>query len=77
MGGFKHWNWNLDEMYVKIGGEMRCFWRAVDGESEILESYVSTTRDKKAALAEWQSLFALSSHPPALILPYGDELRPA
>jgi putative transposase len=22
MRGFKHWNWHLDEMYVKIGGEM-------------------------------------------------------
>jgi len=23
MRGFKHWNWHLDEMYVKIGGELR------------------------------------------------------
>ena len=22
MKGFKHWNWHLDEMYVKVGGEM-------------------------------------------------------
>ena len=51
MKGFKHWNWHLDEMYVKVGGEMHYLWRAVDQEGEILESYVTKTRDKKAALA--------------------------
>jgi putative transposase len=50
MRGFKHWNRHLDEMYVKIGGEMHYLWRAVDQESEILESYVTKTRDKKSAL---------------------------
>ncbi len=30
--GFKHWNWHLDEMYVKIGGEMHYLWHAVDQE---------------------------------------------
>jgi putative transposase len=37
-------------MYVKIGGEMHYLWRAVDHEGEVLESYVTKTRDKKAAL---------------------------
>ena len=30
MKGFKHWQWHLDEMYVKIGGEMHYLWHAVD-----------------------------------------------
>jgi putative transposase len=51
MRGFKHWQWHLDEMYVKIGGEMHYLWRAVDQEGEVLESYVTKTRDKKAALS--------------------------
>jgi putative transposase len=51
MKGFKHWQWHLDEMYVKIGGEMPYLWRAVDQEGEILESYVTKARDKRAALA--------------------------
>ena len=50
MRGFRHWRWNLDEMYVKINGEMVYLWRAVDHEGEILESYVTKTRDKAAAL---------------------------
>ena len=37
-------------MYVKLNGEMVYLWRAVDQEGEILESYVTKTRDKAAAL---------------------------
>jgi putative transposase len=50
MRGFKHRRWHLDEMYVKVNGEMVYLWRAVDHECEILESYVTKTRDKAAAL---------------------------
>ena len=42
--------WHLDEVYVKINGEMHYLWRAVDQEGEVLESYVTKTRDKVAAL---------------------------
>jgi putative transposase len=48
--GFRQWRWHLDEMYVKLNGEMVYLWRAVDQEGEILESYVTRTRDKDAAL---------------------------
>ncbi len=47
---FTHWKWHLDEMYVKINGEMHYLWRAVDHEGEVLESYVTKARDKAAAL---------------------------
>ena len=50
MRGFRHWRWHLDEMYVKLNGEMVYLWRAVDHEGEILESFVTRTRDKDAAL---------------------------
>jgi putative transposase len=50
MRGFRHWRWHLDEMYVKLNGEMVYLWRAVDQEGEILESYITRTRDKEAAL---------------------------
>jgi len=46
MRGFRHWRWHLDEMYVKLNGEMVYLWRAVDHEGEILESDVTRTRDK-------------------------------
>jgi len=45
-----HWRWHLDEMFVKINGERHYLCRAVDHEGEVLESFVTRTRDKKAAL---------------------------
>jgi len=45
-----YWRWHLDEMFVKINGERHYLWRAVDHEGEVLESFVTKTRDKKAAL---------------------------
>ena len=47
---FSHWRWHLDEMFVKINGERRFLWRAVDHEGEVLESFAIKVRDKKAAL---------------------------
>ena len=44
------WRWHLDEVFVKINGETHYLWRAVDHEGEVLESFVTKTRDKKAAL---------------------------
>jgi putative transposase len=35
---------------VKINGETHYLWRAVDHEGEILESYVTKRRDRKAVL---------------------------
>jgi len=51
MRGFRHWRWHLDEVFVKINGERHYLWRAIDHEGEILESFVTKTRDKAAALA--------------------------
>jgi putative transposase len=50
MRSFTHWRWHLDEVYVKINGEMHYLWRAIDHEGEVLESFVSKDRDKAAAL---------------------------
>ena len=50
MRAYTHWKWPLDEVYVKVGGQMRYLWRAVDHEGEVLESFVTKARDKAAAL---------------------------
>jgi len=50
MRAYTHWRWHLDEVYVRINGEMHYLWRAVDHEGEVLESFVTRTRDKAAAL---------------------------
>ncbi len=45
-----NWQWHLDEIFVKINGVTHYLWRAVDHEGEVLESYVTKRRDRKAAL---------------------------
>jgi putative transposase len=44
------WRWHLDEVFVKVNGVQHYLWRAVDHEGEVLEAFVSKTRDKAAAL---------------------------
>jgi putative transposase len=48
---YSNWRWHLDEVFVKINGETHYLWRAVDHEGEVLESFVTKRRDRKAALA--------------------------
>ncbi|MEY8117165.1 IS6 family transposase, partial [Falsihalocynthiibacter sp. BN13B15] len=47
---YSNWQWHLDEVFVKINGELHYLWRAVDHEGEVLESYVTKRRNRKAAL---------------------------
>lgn len=44
-----HWRWHLNKVFVKINGEMPYLGRAVDHEGEVLESFVTKRRDRKAA----------------------------
>ena len=62
MRGIRQWRWHLDEMFVKINGETHYLWRAVDQEGEVLESYITKKRDKKAALKFMKK--ALKNHGP-------------
>jgi putative transposase len=67
MRGFRQWKWHLDEMYVKLNGEMVCLWRAVDQEGEILESYVTRKRDKSAALTFMKKALKRHGKPEAIV----------
>ena len=50
MRSYSNWQWHLDEVFVKINGETHYLWRAVDHEGEVLETFVTKRRDRKAAL---------------------------
>ncbi|MCX4460113.1 IS6 family transposase [Streptomyces sp. NBC_01728] len=41
--------WHLDEVFVKINGERRYLWRAVDQDGNVLDVLVQSRRDAKAA----------------------------
>jgi len=47
---FSQWRGHLDEVFVRINGEMHYLWRAVDHEGEVLEVFVTKRRDRRAAL---------------------------
>jgi putative transposase len=72
MRAYTHWRWHLDEVYVKINGEMHYLWRAVDHEGEVLESFASKTRDKAAALTFIKRAMKRHGKPRAIVT---DRLR--
>jgi transposase-like protein len=67
MRSFRQWRWHLDEMYVKLIGEMVYLWRAVDQEGEVLESFVSKKRDKKAALTFMKKALRCNGRPETIM----------
>jgi putative transposase len=67
MRAYTHWKWHLDEVYVKINGEMHYLWRAVDHEGEVLESFASKTRDKAAALKFIKNAMKRHGKPKAIV----------
>lgn len=44
------WRWHLNEVFVRIDGELHYLWRAVDNEGEVLEAFVTKWRDRRAAM---------------------------
>jgi putative transposase len=64
---------------VKINSEMHYLWRAVDHEGEVLESFVTKTRDKAAALKFIRKAMKRHGRPGAIVTDglrsYGAALR--
>jgi putative transposase len=67
MKAYTHWKWHLDEVYVKINGELHYLWRAVDHEGEVLECFVTKTRDKAAALKFIKKAMKRHGKPEAIV----------
>src|SRR4028118_2070358 len=66
------WRWHLDEVFVKVNGVQHYLWRAMDHEGEVLEAFVSKTRDCKAALKFLKKLMKRHGRPEELAT---DKLR--
>ena len=75
----RQWRWHLDEVFVKINGRTHYLWRAVDHEGEVLESVVTKTRDRKAALRFLRKLMRRYGSPKTIVTDrlrsYGAALR--
>jgi putative transposase len=69
---FSQWRWHLDEVFVRINGETYYLWRAVDHEGEVLETFVTKKRDRKAALKFLKKAMKRYGHPEVVVT---DRLR--
>jgi len=67
-----NWRWHRDEVFVRLGGERRYLWRAVDHEGEVLEAVVTQKRDKKTALKLLKRLMKRFGNPKMIVT---DRLR--
>jgi putative transposase len=70
--GIPEWRWHLDEVFVKINGELHYLWRAVDHEGEVLEVVATKRRDRNAALRMLKSLMKKYGAPRSIVT---DKLR--
>ncbi len=62
-----NWRWHIDEVFVKIKGELHYLWRAVDHEGTVLECVVTKKRDKKAALKVLKKLMSRNGKPKEIV----------
>jgi putative transposase len=65
--------WHLDEMVVRIAGERRYLWRAVDEEGEVLDMLVQRRRDTRSALRLMRKLLKKQGFVPKILVT--DKLR--
>ena len=70
--GFTEWRWHLDEVFVKINGEIHYLWGALDHEGEVLDSLVTKHRNRKAALSLLKRLIKKYGRPVSIVT---DKLR--
>jgi putative transposase len=62
-----NWRWHIDEVFVKINGELHYLWRAVDHEGTVLDCYVSKRRNRKAALKVLKKLMSRNGRPKEIV----------
>jgi putative transposase len=65
--------WHLDEVFIKINGEQRYLWRAVDQDGNVLDILVQNRRDMAAARRFLRRLMQKTSAVPQVIVT--DKLR--
>ncbi|MFF1350756.1 IS6 family transposase [Streptomyces sp. NPDC058322] len=77
--GLRRWQpqpgdkWHLDELFIKINGELKYLWRAVDQDGNVLDILVQGRRDKAAARRFFRKLLTTTRSVPRVIVT--DKLR--
>ncbi|MET8331177.1 IS6 family transposase [Streptomyces sp. NPDC005181] len=65
--------WHLDEVFIKINGEQKYLWRAVDADGNVLDILVQNRRDKAAARRFFRRLLKETGSVPRVVVT--DKLR--
>jgi putative transposase len=65
--------WHLDEVFIKVSGELKYLWRAVDQDGNVLDILVQNRRDKAAARRFFRRLLKKTSVVPRVVVT--DKLR--
>ncbi|MFF3733354.1 IS6 family transposase [Streptomyces sp. NPDC002476] len=65
--------WHLDEVFVRINGELKYLWRAVDASGNVLDILVQNRRDKAAARRFFRRLMKKTRAVPRVVVT--DKLR--
>jgi putative transposase len=63
----------IDEVFVKIQGKQHYLWRAVDQDGEVVDVFLQSRRDGKAAVSFFKRLLRVSGSEPRRIIT--DKLR--
>jgi putative transposase len=65
--------WYMDEVFIKVNGQMRYLWRAVDQDGRVLDILVQNKRDARAAKRFFRKLLKDLEYVPRVIVT--DKLR--
>ncbi|WP_434600143.1 IS6 family transposase [Streptomyces sp. A5-4] len=65
--------WHLDEVFIKINGEQKYLWRAVDADGDVLDILVQNRRDTAAARRFFRKLLRGTGSVPRVVVT--DKLR--
>ncbi|GAB2463249.1 IS6 family transposase [Streptomyces incanus] len=60
--------WHLDEVFVRINGERKYLWRAVDADGTVLDILVQSRRDKAAARRFFRRLLQKTRAVPRVVV---------
>lgn len=60
--------WHLDEIFVRIGGEQKYLWRAVDEHGQVLDTLLQDHRDTDAAERFFRVLLGYADAPPERVV---------
>jgi transposase-like protein len=61
-------DWRVDETYARIGGRWHYIYRAIDGSGQIVDAYVSPTRDMVAARSFFECAIASTGITPRRVI---------